>query len=169
VTERSPDKELNPLRKAGVQPTAESLVVSSTELQSPWRGDWGYFNVGRAAETNRPVARERVFSRKVLLGWAFITLAAYFSVRAVGPALLGSVRESVASHAPRGRKHSPGHLVIMLPNGKRIVIDNPVSPATPTPDKSRALHTPTGLNSVAVPKASAASPTSDDPAKPSKK
>jgi len=173
MTELSPDEELTPLRKAGFPRTAEPLEVSTAELRSQWRGDWGHFDAVRAPETKPLSARERVLSRKALVGWALITLAAYFGVRAVGPVLMDSIRESVASHAPRGRKHSPGHLVIMLPNGKRIVIDNPVSAETPTPDQAGAIPAPTAPNSVAVPKAASApshaSTAPEDPARPSKK
>jgi hypothetical protein len=141
MTELPRDEGQTPLRETGVQARADAPELPADELQTPWRGDWGH-EVGRAPEAEPPVIKERLFSRKVLVGWALLTLALYFGVRVVRTVIRESVRESVAAGArASGSNSRPGRVVILLPNGKRITIDRngaevsvpQVPPALPAP------------------------------------
>jgi hypothetical protein len=163
MTKLSRDEERQPLRETEVQLSADAPELRSDDLQPPNLGDWRYRELDGTRDANPGVKRVRLFSRRVFVGWAAVTIALYFGVRVVGPVVMESIRKSVASHAPRGKVQSRGHLVIMLPNGKRIVIDNPISAALPTPEESRALPAPKGSTVLPAPKAP------ENPAQPPKK
>lgn len=146
MTELPRDEGQTPLRETGVQASADAPELRTDELQSPWRGDWGH-EVGRAPEAELPVSRERLFSRKVLVGWALLTLALYFGVRLVVTTIKETVRESVVTGTHPRASSSGGNVVIMLPNGKRITIGEngaevstpQVPPGLPAP-KADATH-----------------------------
>jgi hypothetical protein len=163
MTKLSREEEQQPLRETEVQLSADAPELRSDDLQPPNLGDWRYRELDRTRDVNPPAPRERLFSRRVLVGWAAITIALYFGVRVIGPVVMESIRESVASHAPRGKVQSQGHLVISLPNGRRIVIDNPVSAVPPTPEQPGALPAPKAATALPVPK------TPGNPTRPSTK
>ncbi len=146
MTELPRDEGQNPLRETGVQARADAPELPSDELQTPWRGDWGHPELTRVPEAESPVMKERLFSRKVLVGWAALTLALYFGVRLVTTVIKDSVRASIASGAHSGASSHGGNVVIMLPNGKRITIGEngaevsmpKVPPALPAPKADQA-------------------------------
>lgn len=78
-----------------------------------------------------PVRKERLFSRKVLIGWALLTLAAYFGLRLVTTVVKDSVREAVAARRVPGKQ---GSVVIVLPNGEKITINRNGSARGPIPE-----------------------------------
>ncbi|MEP6905441.1 MAG: hypothetical protein ABI875_05120 [Gemmatimonadales bacterium] len=146
----------NPLRDTGVQRSADTPERLPDELLTPWRGDWGH-ELSQTPEVDRPVRRERLFSRKVLIGWAALTLALYFGVHMVKHVIGRSVRESArvnaARRAPGAAPNSRSEgVTILLPNGKRITINNtgaeislpdappalPAPPAEPAPSATPA-------------------------------
>lgn len=106
---------------APVPPTAHQPLI--TGLQSATAGDWSRGEVEPLAETDAPAKKERLFPRKVLIGWALLALVAYFGVRLVGTVIKESVRQAVAARTTPATSNTRGGLTIMLPNGKRIVID----------------------------------------------
>jgi len=59
--------------------------------------------------------RERVFPRKVLIGWALLTLALYFGVRVVGTVIKESFRGAISTAVD-----NTGHkeIIYKTPNGK---------------------------------------------------
>lgn len=123
MTELPPNEGQNPLRDTGIQRRSGSLEPDL--LQSPWRGDWGH-EAGAVPAVEPPVKRERLFSRKVIIGCAAATLILYFTAHMVWTAIKESVRESVRTSTagnPSGSNARPGRVVILLPNGKRITID----------------------------------------------
>lgn len=164
MTELPRDEGQTPLRETGVQASAEAPELRTDELQSPWRGDWGHREVGRVPEPETPVVKERLFSRKVLVGWALLALALYLGVRLVVTTIKetvrASVRESVAAGArTSGSNSRPGSVVILLPNGKRITIDrnggkvsvSGAPPALPAP-KAEALPAAPAVPAPETPK-----------------
>jgi hypothetical protein len=105
--------------------------------------EWNRAEMERAAEAAPPIVKERLFSPKVLIGWALFTLVMYFGIRVVQRVVKESVHEAVVSSARRSAPGSDGNVVIMLPNGKRITIhtDNPQGPrvtVTQTPPPVKA-------------------------------
>src|SRR5688500_11605633 len=72
----------------------------------------------------RPTARrERLFSRKVMIGWALFALAAYFGVQAATTAVKASVREAVRSGVLSSATQTKDRIVIVTPDGKRVTIN----------------------------------------------
>src|SRR5688572_4322686 len=66
--------------------------------------------------------RERLFSRKVMIGWALFALAAYFGVQAATAAVKASVREAVRSGVLSSATETKDRIVIVTPDGKRVTI-----------------------------------------------
>lgn len=164
MTELPRDEGQNPLRETGVQARADVPELPADELQTPWRGDWGHPELTRVPEAESPVMKERLFSRKVLVGWAALTLALYFGVRLVTTVIKDSVRASVRESVAAGARTSgsnsrPGRVVILLPNGKRITIDrnggkvsvSGAPPALPAP-KAEALPAAPAVPAPKTPK-----------------
>lgn len=150
----------DPLRDTGVQPRSDS--PHHDPLQSPWRGDWGH-ETSHVPYYEPPVKSERLFSRKVIIGWAAATLILYFAAHMVRTTIKQSISESVrASKAARahtaGAASHPGKVVIMLPNGKRITIDEngaevSLPGESPAPAAAPAQPAPSATPVVAGPKA----------------
>ena len=161
MTGLPPYEGQNPLRDTGVQRGADTPERLPDELQTPWRGDWGH-ELSQTPEVERPVRRERLFSRKVLIGWAAVTLALYFGVRMVKDVINRSVRENVrintAARAPAAGANSRSEgVTILLPNGKRITINNTgaevsLPDASPAPPAPKAETAPTAIPPTAAPK-----------------
>jgi hypothetical protein len=79
------------------------------------------------------VPRERIFPRKVLIGWALFALAAYFGVHLIGSVIKSSVREAIntaAIEAEGTGGNSPAkEIIYQTPNGKiTISRDHPGGP-----------------------------------------
>jgi hypothetical protein len=68
------------------------------------------------------VPRERIFPRKVLIGWALFALAAYFGVHLIGSVIKSSVREAINTatiEAGGAGGNLPGkEIIYQTPNGK---------------------------------------------------
>jgi len=67
--------------------------------------------------------RERLFSRKVMIGWALFALAAYFGVQAATAAVKASVRQAVSSGVLSSATQTKDRIVIVTPDGKRVTIN----------------------------------------------
>lgn len=161
MTGLPPDQGRTPFRETGVQRSSEAPEPGTDDLRTPWRGDWGH-ELSQLPEPEPPARREPLFSRKVLIGWALLTLGLYFGVRMVKDVINQSVRESVRVSGARGAnapgaKSRPGRVVIMLPNGKRITIDGngaevSLPDAPPTLPAQKAEPAPSATPAVPAPK-----------------
>ena len=95
--------------------------------------------------------RERLFSRKVMIGWALLAIAAYFGVQVAKRAVKASVRQAVESGSLRSATRTKDGMVIETPNGTRITIhrDLPNGPSVtvdneaPTVTRTRTRTTVT--------------------------
>lgn len=110
--------------------------------------DWNRAEIEAQPEPSPP--RERLFSRKVLIGWALFAIAAYFGVQIAVSALKISFEEAVNSGLVESATRTKDRIVIQTPNGTRIsigrerpggpaVIVTPAGPGIPIPPV-----TPTG-------------------------
>jgi hypothetical protein len=118
-----------------------------------------------------PLKRERLFSRKVLIGWALFALVAYFGVQIAVTAIKSSFREAVRSGVVTSTPTADG-VVIQTPNGTKIsigrdrrhpgvtitrTIDKPIPPPNPTMPAAGAPKAE-GAASAAPEKAAPAAP-----------
>ena len=107
--------------------------------------------------------RERLFSRKVMIGWALFALAAYFGVQAATAAVKASVREAVRSGVLSSATETKDRIVIVTPDGKRVTISRkrpgpsvevirtqPPAP-TPTTPSDPAARTRSGRTRATTP------------------
>lgn len=80
--------------------------------------------------------RERLFSRKVMVGWALLAIAAYFGVQVAKSAVKASVRQAVESGTLRSATQTKDGIVIETPNGTRVTIrrDRPGGPSVTVDD-----------------------------------
>ena len=67
--------------------------------------------------------RERLFSRKVMIGWALFALAAYVGVQVAKSAVKASVRQAVESGRLKSTQTEDG-LILETRNGTRVTIRN---------------------------------------------
>jgi hypothetical protein len=72
--------------------------------------------------TEPSVPRERVFPRKVLLGWALFALALYFGVRVIGSVIKESAKSAFLSSGATVTKTDNGTIIYTTPKGERIRI-----------------------------------------------
>jgi hypothetical protein len=79
-----------------------------------------------AQTDDAPVAKERLFSRRTLFGWAFATLFVVFMIRMVLPLVFETVKESVVD----SMKRSTGVTTVSSP-AVPPVGPAPAAPATP--------------------------------------
>jgi hypothetical protein len=122
-------------------------------------GDWARAEIESQPET--PPPRERLFSRKVLIGWALFAVALYFGVGIARTVIKESIKSSISAvsdQIPRDKT-----TIYQTPNGKvtisrskngsitistdKIVV---TVPATPTPEAAPAPKAP---SAVPAPKA----------------
>ena len=68
-----------------------------------------------------PAPRERLFSRKVMFGWALLAIAAYFGVQVAKSAVKASFRQAVESGTIKSTETKDG-LIIETRNGTRVTI-----------------------------------------------
>jgi hypothetical protein len=107
--------------------------------------------------------RERLFSRKVLIGWALFALAAYFGVQVAKSAVKASVRQAVETGALRSATQTKDRIVIETRNGTRIsirrdrrgpgVFVEPIEPVPPVAGTKPATATPGAATAPAAPSA----------------
>ena len=98
--------------------------------------DWSRAEIETSTEA--PPPKERLFPRKVLIGWALFALALYFGVRIVGTVIRETVKGSVGE-AVRNTAAQSGDkdVIYRSPNGKIIVTRNkPNGSITISTDKS---------------------------------
>jgi hypothetical protein len=122
--------------------------------------DWNRFEID--AQPEPPPLRERVFSRKVLIGWALFAVVIYFGVGVVRNVIRETVRASVAAAADQIPRNST--TIYRTPNGKitisrsptgSIIIsrDRPDVPGPPTPAATAAPRAPIATPAPTAPPA----------------
>jgi hypothetical protein len=125
--------------------------------------DWARAEIETPAEP--PPPKERLFPRKVLIGWALFAVALYFGVRIIGTVVKETVKTSVGEAVTNAAERSGDkEIIYRTPNGKiTISRDKPNGaitistdknvvrvPAPPTPDAAAAPKAP---SAVPAPKA----------------
>jgi hypothetical protein len=83
-------------------------------------GDWDRAEI-EALPAPSP-RRERLFSRKVMIGWALFAIAAYFGVQVAKSVVKASFAEAVRSGTISSATQTKDRVVIETPNGTRISI-----------------------------------------------
>lgn len=110
-----------------------------------WSPEYGE-DVYLTAQPKEPVVpRERLFSRKVLFGWAFAALLFVFAIRVIVPVIIESVKEAVITSV----KASAG--IADAPPLPRPPAPGAV-PATPAPSAAPVLAPSSGTNPATTPK-----------------
>jgi hypothetical protein len=104
-----------------------------------------------------PPPKERLFPRKVLIGWALFAVALYFGVRIIGTVIKESVKGAVITAAEQS---GDKEIIYRTPNGKiTISRDKPNGNITITTDKSVVrVPAPPTPDAAAAPKAPSAVP-----------
>ena len=109
-----------------------------------------------------PVPRERLFPRKVLIGWALLALVVYFGVRIVSSVVKESVKQAVIT---AGQKSDTKEIIYRTPNGRITISRNksngsfsisgsqPDLPGHPTPAATAAPRAPTATPAPTAPPA----------------
>jgi hypothetical protein len=122
--------------------------------------DWNRTELEARPET--PPPRERLFPRKVLIGWALLALVVYFGVRIVSTVVKESVKEAVTSAA---QKSNTKEIIYRTPNGRITISRNkpngsisisgsqPDVPGPPTPAATAAPRAPTAIPAPTAPPA----------------
>src|SRR5215208_5273484 len=124
----------------------ESLESATRQVAA---NDWNRAEVEPMPTPARP--RERLFSRKVMVGWALFAIAAYFGVQVAKSAVKASVRQAVEAGSLKSATQTKDGMVIETPNGTRITIhrDLPNGPSiivdnkAPTVTRTRTRTTVT--------------------------
>ena len=119
--------------------------------------DWNRAEIEAMPAPARP--RERLFSRKVMIGWALFAIAAYFGVQVAKSAVKASVRQAVESGSLKSATQTKDGMVIETPNGTRITIrrDRPGGPSVtvddnpPTVTRTTTRTTPTRPTAKSTP------------------
>ena len=87
------------------------------------------------------VAREPIFSRRVLVGWALFALVAYFGVHLIGSVIKSSVREAINTAGEMGGNPPGKEIIYRTPNGKititRDEAGGPIRVIRTNPTRSR--------------------------------
>ncbi len=73
-----------------------------------------------------PYQKERLFSRKVLIGWAAVTLVLWFVITFIVPEVVQTVKSEIESRMEPPRSNTAAPVVAPVP-----VIVEPVAPVTP--------------------------------------
>jgi len=81
--------------------------------------DWNRSEIEPTPEL--PASRERLFPRKVLIGWALFALAMYFGVRIITTVVKESVKEAVTTAAEKSAKKE---IIYRTPNGRITISRN---------------------------------------------
>lgn len=111
--------------------------------------DPGYWNAADIEPAPAaPLKRERIFPRKVLIGWALATAAVYFGIQVAKVAIKEAVKQ--AAVYTTGVETTPDNreVIYTTPNGKMVITKDretgqitirkrsnthPIPPRTPTP------------------------------------
>ncbi len=116
--------------------------------------DWHRAEIEPMPAPARP--RERLFSRKVMIGWALFAIAAYFGVQVAKSAVKASVRQAVESGTLRSATRTKDGMVIQTRNGTRITIrrDRPGGPSVTVDEE-----TPTATRTTTTTRTTVTTPT----------
>ena len=99
----------------------EALPSATRQVQA---ADWNRVEAEIEAAAPAPAPRrERLFSRKVMIGWALFALAAYVGVQVAKSAVKASVRQAVESGRLKSTQTEDG-LILETRNGTRVTIRN---------------------------------------------
>jgi hypothetical protein len=139
-------------------PAAAPRPVSASE--------WDRTEIETVSKPTRP--RERLFPRKVMIGWALVAVAAYFGVRIATTVIKESMRGAVMSSGATTTR-TPEGMVIQTPNGMKItigrergggpsVIVTPGAPAKPIPPVSPTAEAAAAARATTAPAAPATIP-----------
>jgi hypothetical protein len=98
--------------------------------------DWSRAEIETSTEA--PPPKERLFPRKVLIGWAMFAVALYFGVRVIGTVVKERVKASVSEKVKAAAERSGDkEIIYRTPNGKITVTrDKPNGAITITTDKN---------------------------------
>ena len=83
--------------------------------------DWNRAELEAMPVPAQPPRRERLFSRKVMFGWALLAIAAYFGVQVAKSAVKASFRQAVEAGTIKSTETKDG-LIIETRNGTRVTI-----------------------------------------------
>ena len=113
--------------------------------------DWNRAEIEAMPAPARP--RERLFSRKVMIGWALFAIAAYFGVQVAKSAVKASVRQAVESGSLKSATQTKDGMVIETPNGTRITIrrDRPGGPSVTVDDNPATVTRTTTRTTIPAP------------------
>jgi hypothetical protein len=129
------------------EPRFDEAPESVTRQVVP--SDWTHSEIESFPEP--PPPRERLFPRKVLIGWALFAVALYFGVRIVGTVIKERVRQTVTSAARESRTKE---IIYRTPNGRIIISRNkPNGSITITEGKPEAPPPPATTVTPAAPAA----------------
>ena len=126
------------------EPRFDQPPASTTRQVAP--SDWSPTEIEAQPET--PPPRERLFPRKVLIGWALFALVVYFGVRVVSAVVKESVKEAVTTAA---QKSDNKEIIYRTPSGRITISRNKPNgsitisrsqPETPAPPPKAPGATP---------------------------
>ena len=102
--------------------------------------DWNRAEIEAMPAPTTP--RERLFSRKVMVGWALFAIVAYFGVQVAKTAVKASVRQAVEAGTLTSTQTKDG-IVIETRNGTRVTIrrDGPGSPSVTVGEQTPTTRT----------------------------
>lgn len=82
-----------------------------------------------------PYKKERLFSRKVIIGWAAATLVVWFAITFIVPAVLETVRDEIKSRMQAPTSNTAAPVVAPVPDVAPVVAPTakPAEPAKPAP------------------------------------
>lgn len=108
-----------------------------TRLDALLSDQYGHEPYPVAQPADSAIRRERLFSRKVLFGWAFAALVVVFVVRMVLPIAFETAKESIIS----SMKESTGNTSVPPIVASALPAPNaaPTAPAAPTADVAPVL------------------------------
>ena len=141
MIERPEQKPENPEPSAEPRASGFAPPLRETEVMAAAPDGWNRGEVEMGTPAAPPVPRDRVLSPRVLIGWAALTLFAYFGFHLVGKVVRESVRQAIVSSAKAVQSNSGPEVVILLPNGKRITIHRDIPPP-PRPPVIQTEATP---------------------------
>ena len=121
-------------------------------------GDWTQSEIEPLPEP--PPPRERLFSRKVLIGWALFAVAIYFGVSVLRTVIKESIKSSLSAATEQIPREKT--TIYRTPNGKITISRSPSGAITISRDGPDVPAPPTP-NAAAAPKAPAAVPAPTGP------
>ncbi|HEY3257464.1 MAG TPA: hypothetical protein VGJ64_01300 [Gemmatimonadaceae bacterium] len=127
------------------EPRFDQPPASTTRQVTP--SDWSPTEIEPQPEV--PPPRERLFPRKVLIGWALLALVVYFGVRIVSTVVKESVKQAVITAA---QKSDTREIIYRTPNG-RITISRNKPNGSITISRSQPETPPTGTPPTGTPPA----------------